>query len=598
VTEPGRPQGQGEASRRTSPLSRRRMLGGSLALVGALLAACRGASQPENFTETPPEAETAATPVPATAIPAATPNVGATATARTLLQSLRMPITEPPTLDPALATDHASVQVAVQLFEGLTEIDQGGQPAPLGAERWETADDGRTYTFVLRGDRLWSNGAPVTAHDYVWAWRRAIDPRTAADYASLFYAIKNGSRIHNERLDAALLGVTARDNKTLVVNLEEPLAHFPWLTSLITFAPLKKEALEAFGDRWTRPENIITNGPFKLVEWTHDKQITLERNPTYPGADRLMPRVTLRIFPDDAAAQVLTAYEGSSLDAMGTGASFEIPAAEVERVMSDATARTIARTTLQSGTLFLAVNTRRPHLQDARVRRALGQVIERDKVLKDVLRRVGTPALGLAPDGIVGRDEGRWPVEDIGAARASMLDAGFPDGKGFPPISFAFNTSAQWSQLGEYLKQRYKDSLGIELTLKPMDWVAFTKWRRSDEWTTDGDLLRGGWLSDYEDPFNWYNQIWDSRDDAAAYNTAWKHDFYDALVREGAMTVARTERADLYNRADEILAAEYPAIPIFHYASRTLVRPYVGGFAPERVLSLVRLKRVTVDEAR
>ena len=136
------------------------------------------------------------------------------------------------TLDPALATDHASVQVAVQLFEGLTEIDRDGQPAPLGAERWETTDEGRTYTFTLRSDRVWTTGEPVTAHDYVWAWRRAIDPRTAADYASLFYAIKNGARIHGERLDAALLGVTARDARTLVVNLEEPLAHFPWLTAL------------------------------------------------------------------------------------------------------------------------------------------------------------------------------------------------------------------------------------------------------------------------------------------------------------------------------------------------------------------------------
>jgi oligopeptide transport system substrate-binding protein len=598
VTNPGRRETDDTNVTSWRLVSRRRLLGGALGMTAALLAACQtSGSQQESATEEPTDG-TQATPAPATAVPAATPNVGATATARTQLLTLRMPITEPPTLDPALATDHASVQVAVQLFEGLTEIGPDGQPAPLGAERWETADDGRTYTFVLRGDSTWTNGAPVTAHDYVWAWRRAIDPRTAADYASLFYAIKNGSRIHNERLDAALLGVTARDASTLVVNLEEPLAHFPWLTSLVTFAPLKKEALEAFGDRWTRPENIITNGPFKLVEWTHDKQITLERNPAYPGADRFMPRVTLRIFPDDAATQALSAYENNTLDVLGTGASFEIPGPEVERVLGDATTRTTVRTTPQSGTLFLAVNTRRPHLQDARVRRALGQVIERDKVLNDVLRRVGQPALALLPDGIVGRDEGRWPVEIVGAARAAMQEAGFPDGKEFPPITFAFNSSPQWAQLGDYLRQRYKDALGVDLDLKPMEWTAFTKWRRGEEWAENGDLLRAGWLSDYEDSFNWYNQVWDSRDDAAAYNTAWKHDEFDALVREGAMTVDRSNRAALYGRADAILAAEYPAIPVFHYASRTLVRPYVHGFAPERVLSLVRLKRVTLDEAR
>ena len=192
------------------------------------------------------------------------------------------------------------------------------------------ADDGRTFTFALRGDRVWSDGSAVTAADYVWAWRRAIDPRTASDYAALLYPIKNAYRIHNERLDPALLGVTARDAQTLVVNLEEPLAHFPTLTSLVTFSPLKKEALERFGDRWTRPENIVTNGPFRLVEWVHDKQLTLERSPTYPGADRLMPRAILRIFPDDGASQALAAYDSGALDVFGTGAAFEIPPGDAE----------------------------------------------------------------------------------------------------------------------------------------------------------------------------------------------------------------------------------------------------------------------------
>ncbi|MCC7369602.1 MAG: peptide ABC transporter substrate-binding protein [Chloroflexi bacterium] len=575
-------------------ISRRRLLGGSLALAAAFLAACRGGSESSD------DVPAGATPAPAVAptAPPPTPNVAATATVRAQLQSIRMPIAEPPTLDPALATDHSSVQVAIQLFEGLTETDEAGQPAPLGAERWEVGDEGRTYTFSLRTDRLWSDGSPVTAADYVWAWRRVIDPRTAADYAPLLYPIKNAARIHGERLDSALLGVTARDARTLVVNLEEPLAHFPRLTSLITFAPLKKEALERHGDRWIRPENIVTNGPFRLVEWQHDRQITLERNPTYPTADRLMPRATLPIFPDDGAAAVLSAYENSALDVFGTGASFELPPGDVERITADAATRPMLRTTAQSGTLFLAVNTRKPHLQDARVRRALGQVIEREKVLKSVLKRVGTPALTLTPDGIFGRDEGRWPIEDVAAARAGMADAGFPNGADFPPIAFAFNVSSQWTELGEYLRQRYKDTLGIELKLEPMEWTAYMRWRRSDEWAQNGDLQRGGWFSDYEDPYNWYNQIWDSREDPSSFNSAWAHDLYDAYVREAALTLDRAERLRLYQQADEILATEYPAIPIFYYGSRTLVRPYVVGFEPERLLSLVRLKRVRLDEAR
>jgi oligopeptide transport system substrate-binding protein len=585
--------GGSSAARRRS-ISRRRLLGGSVVMLAGHLAACRGG----DTTQGEPPATPVGAAATATPVPPPTPNLAATATAKAQLQSLRMPTTEPPTLDPALATDHASVQVAIQLFEGLTEIDEAGQPAPLGADKWEVADDGRTYTFTLKGDRMWSDGTPVTANDYVWAWRRAIDPRTASDYAALFYPIKNGARIHNERLDAALLGVTARDARTLVVNLEEPLAHFPRLTALVTFVPLKKEALERFGDRWTRPENIVTNGPFRLLEWVHDKQLVLERNLTYPGFERLMPRATLKIFPDDAAGQVLGQFESGQLDVFGTGASFEIPPGDAERILGDAAARLTVRTAPQSGTLFLAVNHRKPHLQDNRVRKALGQVIEREKLLKEVLHRLGTPAIALVPDGIVGRDESRWPGEDVDAARAAFADAGFPDGKDFPPLSFAFNVSPQWQQLGEYLRQRYQDTLGIELKLEPMEWTSFMRWRRGEDWPKDGDLVRGGWLSDYEDPYNWYNLIWDSREDPSSFNAGWKHDAYDEVVREAALTFERAERAALYGKADEVLASEYPAIPIFHYASRTLVDRHVHGFDPGRVLSLVRLKRVRLDEER
>jgi oligopeptide transport system substrate-binding protein len=573
--------------------TRRRALGSSLALLGLLTAACGGIKN-----DAAP-----ATPTPAildgpTPTIAPTVDIAATATVRTQRQTLRMPTTEPPTLDPALATDHASVLVAIQLFEGLVEIDAKGQPAPLGADKWTVGDDGRTYTFSLRKDLVWTDGSPVMARDYEFAWRRAIDPRTASDYASLLYPIKNAVRIHNEGLDSQLLGVTARDDHTLVVTLEEPTAHFLRLAALWTFAPLKRDTLEKNGDRWTLPQNIVSNGPFRLVNWKHDGEIILERNLTYPGVEKLMPRAVLTMFPEDSTSQVMSAYEAGNLDVFGTGASFEIPPADAERLANDATRRAELRTLRQSGTLFLAVNQRRPHLQDPKVRRALGQVIERDKVLREVLQRVGTPAQALVPDDIEGRVDGHWPAENVDEARRNLADAGFPDGKDFPPITFTFNTSAQWSKLGEYLRQRYKDVLGIELKLEPMEWTAYLRWRRDDGWRDNGDLARGGWFSDFADPFNWYNLIWDSREDPASFSVGWKNDDYDTLVRAAAVEGDPALRVSLYQQADAILADDYPDIPIFHYGSRTLVRPYVRGFEPERVLSLVRLKRVRLDDER
>jgi oligopeptide transport system substrate-binding protein len=585
LDEPPRP------SRRR--LTRRQALGGSVALLSLLAAGCTGGGQEgEPAAPTPPPASTREPTL------AATPNLAATATVRVQRQTLRMPTTEPPTLDPALATDPSSVLVTIQLFEGLVEFDKAGQPKPLGAVGWTISDEGRTYTFTLRPDVHWSDGSVVSAKDYEWAWRRAIDPRTASDYASLLYPIKNAVRIHTQGLDPQLLGATARDDRTLVVSLEEPTAHFLRLTSLWTFVPLRREALERNGDRWTQPTNIVTNGPFRLLEWQHDKQIVLERNLTYPSADTVMPRAVLTIFPDDGASQVMSAYESGTLDVFGTGSTFEIPPADAERLAADTARRSELMTLPQSGTLFLVVNQRRQHLQDPRVRRALGQAIERDKVLKDVLQRVGTSARALLPDGIDGRDESHWPGENVGAARQAMSDAGFPDGKGFPPISFTFNTSAQWSRLGEYLRQRYRDVLGIELKLEPMEWTEFMRWRRDEGWRDTGDLARGGWFSDFEDPYNWYNLIWDTHEDPASFSAGWKHDEYDAVVREAAVEGDATKRVSLYRQADEILASEYPAIPIFHHGSRTLVRPYVRGYEPERVLSLVRLKRVRLDDQR
>jgi oligopeptide transport system substrate-binding protein len=576
-------------------VTRRRALGGSLALMAFLTAACSGGG---TTGDSAPDTPTPATSVGPTPTLAPTVDIAATATVRTQRQTLRMPTTEPPTLDPALATDHASVQISIQLFEGLVELDANGQPSKLGADSWTLGDDGRTYTFSLRRDLVWTDGSPVQAADYEFAWRRAIDPRTASDYASLLYPIKNAVRIHTEGLDSQLLGVTARDDHTLVVTLEDPTAHFLRLVSLWTFAPLKRDALEKFGDRWTRPENIVSNGPFRLVDWKHDSQIVLERNLTYPNAESLMPRAILSVFPDDGTGQVISQYESGSLDVFGTGASFEIPASDAERLAADPNRRPEMRTLHQSGTLFLAVNQRKAHLQDPKVRQALGQVIERDTVLRDVLQRVGTPALSLIPDDIEGRVDSHWPGESVDDARKNFADAGFPGGKDFPPITFTFNTSTQWSRLGDYLKQRYKDTLGIELNLEPMEWTAYLRWRRDDGWRDNGDLARGGWFSDFADPFNWYNLIWDSREDPASFNVGWKNDDYDNLVRAASAEDDPALRISLYQQADEILADDYPDIPIFQYGSRTLVRPYVHGFEPERVLSLVRLKRVHLDDDR
>jgi oligopeptide transport system substrate-binding protein len=488
--------------------------------------------------------------------------------------------------------------VIAQIFEGLVGFDDSGKIIARGAEKWEISPDGLVYTFSLRQGPRWTDGVPVTAQHYEWAWRRNIDPNTASDYATTLYPIRNAVRIHKEGLDPGQLGVRAVDDRTLEVTLEQPAAFFLRLASTWTMMPLRGDVIERFGDKWTEAKNIVTNGPFVMREWQHDVQIVLERSDSYWGEKPALTRAVYRIFPEGGSEQVLTAYEAGELDTLGPGTSFEIPAAQVDRILADPKLKQEVKTFPESATMFVTVNTRREHLKDPRVRMALGQAIERDKLLNQVLKRTGQPAAALLPEGIAGRKPDNWPKEGLEQAKRNLAEAGFPEGRGFPEITFAYNTSAQWKLMAEYLQQRYQEALGVKLKLDTMEWATFLKWRQSEDWQKTGDLYRGGWFSDYEDPNNWYNVLLDSREDPGLFSTGWKSDEYDSLVRQARGELESSKREALYGRAEEILAREYPVVPVFHYSMRTLVKPHVQGFEPERVLGLAPLRKVKLSDAR
>jgi oligopeptide transport system substrate-binding protein len=509
-------------------------------------------------------------------------------------QLIRIPLAEPPTIDPGLAEDLASLEIIFPLFDGLVTFDDKGTVSGLGAERWAISPDGLTYTFTLRQGVQWSDGKPVTAQDYAWAWKRNIDPATASPYANTLFPVKNAVAINDGELDPDQLGVEAKDDRTLVVTLEKPAAYFLRLASTWALMPLRQDVLEKSGDKWTEPQNIITNGAFKLKEWQHDTQIVLERNDAYWGPKPTLQRAIYRLFPEGGGEQVLAAYEAGDLDTFGPGASFELPPNQVDRIMAEPKLKNEVALFDQSGTSFISVNTRRPHLQDPKVRMALGQALDRQKIVDEVLKRPDKPAFSLQPEGIVGRKPEIWPKDDITTAKRLLAEAGYPDGRGFPEITFAYNTSDQWKLLGEYLQQRWKETLGINVKLDSMEFAVFLKWRRGDDWTEKGDLFRASWISDYEDPNNWYNVVWDSQSDPQSFNLGWKNSQYDTLVRQAAAELDPAKRQALYGQAEEILAQGYPAIPLFHYVTRTLVKPYIQGYQVARVLGVSPLGKISV----
>src|SRR5439155_507251 len=217
---------------------------------------------------------------------------------------LRLPLTEPMTIDPGLAEDSNSVEIVSQLFEGLVSYDQNGNAIGLGAEQWSTSGDGLTYTFTLRKGPSWSDGRPVTAQDYAWAWKRNVSPRTASPFASLLFPIKNAQAINEAKLEPEQLGVQAKNDRTLVVTLEKPAAYFLRLAATWPLMPLRRDVLEKLGEHWTEPGNVVSNGPFRLAEWQHDAQLVLERNDRYWGRRPALRQAVFRIYPAGASEQV------------------------------------------------------------------------------------------------------------------------------------------------------------------------------------------------------------------------------------------------------------------------------------------------------
>jgi oligopeptide transport system substrate-binding protein len=228
------------------------------------------------------------------------------------------------------------------------------------------------------------------------------------------------------------------------------------------------------------------------------------------------------------------------------------------------------------------------------VRQALGMAIERERLVRDVLKRAGKPATSLQPEGIEGRKPDLWPKEDVQRAKALLAEAGYPNGQGFPEIAFTYNSADIWKTLAQYLQQRWKETLGINVRLDNMEWKVFLKWKFEEGWTARGDLYRGGWFSDYEDPNNWYNVLWDSAEDPTQFNGGWTNAEFDGLVRKARGEMDPKARAALYEQAEALLARDYIHIPLYYEHFEVPVKPYVQNYVPSRVLGNTPLAKMAI----
>ncbi len=483
---------------------------------------------------------------------------------------------EPPTLDWSLATDSVSFTVITNLMEGLTEYDEQLRPRPAVARRWEASPDGKTYTFYLRPEATWSDGRPVTAHDFVYSWRRLLDPKTAAQYAYFLYDVVNAYEYNTGQItDPSLIGVRAQDDHTLEVRLRKPLVYFPSLTTFMVTFPQRQDMIERYGDLWSEPAHLVTNGPFRLADWQHEYKLTLDANSSYREGRPQLDRIEMFIVNELTTA--LTLYETNDLEMVNLPPE-AIPAYEKTSEHH--------RHPLLRG-YYYSFNVNEPPFDDVRIRKAFAMAIDREEIVR-ILKGGEIPAISWIPQGMFAYNASiglRFnPVE----ARRLLAEAGYPNGRGLDPLTAVFNTGPVNTLVAENLQDQWRRVLNVEVRLDNMEWKVYLRRLKTDP----PALFRLSWGADYPDPDN-FMALFTTH--GGNNRTGWGNRQYDALISQAASEQDPGRRFQLYNEAQQILVEQdVPIIPLFVAVQNAMVKPYVKNLK-FNAMELLYLKTVSLE---
>jgi oligopeptide transport system substrate-binding protein len=498
---------------------------------------------------------------------------------------------EPQGLDPHVVTGVPENNLIRALFEGLAVKNPYTlEPEPGVAQSWEFSDDGRQLTFHINPQARWSNGDPVTADDYVWSWMRALHPDMGNLYAYMLFPVKNAEAFFlGEIADFAEVGVKAPDPLTLVVTLTEPTPYFLQLMDHYSTFAVHRPTIEKFGKftdrytRWTRVGNIVSNGPFVLEEWLLNRRISMHRSETYWDRDRVrLNRVVF--YPTENAVSEERGFRSGQLHRTETIPLDKIP---VYQAMEDSPYRQEP----YLGTYFYLINTKRPPMDDPRVRRALAMSVNRTALIDSVLQSSAVPAYSITPPGTLGYQPPKTFDYDVEAARALLAEAGYPNGDGWPGAEIVYNTQEAHRKIAVALQQMWKDALNIEVTISNQEWKVYL-----DSVTTmDFDLARRGWIGDYVDPNNFLDLYLTG---GGNNNTGYADPLYDQLIQYTApQAKTREERFAAFYKAEKMLMEQMPIIPIYTYTSKHLIHPAVCGM-PGNLMDAMNIRYVWLKPER
>lgn len=486
---------------------------------------------------------------------------------------------EPGSIDPHKASGDWENRIVGELFEGLVAEDINAEPIPGQAESWTISDDGLVYTFKLRADAKWSDGQPVTAQNFVDAFQRLFDPKTAADYAYLQYPIKNSAKIGSgEITDFNELGVKAIDDKTLEITLESPTPYFIGALTHYTAFPVRKDIIEKFGDQWTQPENIVANGPYKLVEWVPGSYLKGVKSDTYYGKDSLKIDEIRWDNTEDLSA-ALNRYRNGELDILT-----DFPADQYKFLQDNYPGQAQVEPFL--GIYYYVMNQEKAPLDNVNIRKALSISVLRDVIGPDVLGTGELPAYGWVPPG-TGNYEGEqympaWATQPydqrVEEAKKLMSEAGYTTENPLK-LQLRYNTNENHQRIAVAISDMWKQ-IGVDVELFNAETAVHYDALRAG----DFNVGRAGWLLDYNDPSNTLDLLKTGTAQNEGIN--WGNNYgrysnpkFDELLTQAASELDLTKRAALMHEAEKIAMDEFAAIPIYWYVSKNVVSPKISGFS-------------------
>ncbi|MBU5440134.1 peptide ABC transporter substrate-binding protein [Tissierella sp. MSJ-40] len=479
---------------------------------------------------------------------------------------------EPGSLDPALAQGTHESWVLDHTFEGLMKLDKNAKLVEGMAKEYKVSDDSLTYTFTLRDDIKWSNGDPVTAEDFEFSWKRALDPELASDYAHQLYYIKGGEAYNTGEGSVDDVAVKALDEKTLEVTLEAPTAYFLELTAFYTLYPVNKKVVEANPDWAKDAKTHVSNGPFTLTEWEHDASIKIRKNSNYYDAASVkLDGVDFTIIDDENTTW--QGYEGGEYDLL-----LPLPQAVVAQMKANDNPELVIGG--EVATYYYNLNSKVKPFNNPKIRKALSMTIDRQTIVDKITQGGQIAAEGVVSFGM--KDEnGKEYRDGVGQLITYNVEEGkklFEEGlkeegmtaADFSNFSILYNTSEAHKKIAQAVQEMWRTNLGIEIQLENVDFQV----KLDREKAGDYHISRAGWIGDYMDPMT-FVELWLS---SSSFNDAkYNNPEYDKLVLTARSTADQKVRFDAMREAEKMVMEDMPIIPLYFYTQPFAQKPYVTG---------------------